>query len=79
MDVERARPIACSATTASRRAIANRSGSTVDGNFLVAAYRRPEFRVDVTLNAPTSIAGTKLDGTISGQLSLRRARWRRGR
>jgi uncharacterized protein YfaS (alpha-2-macroglobulin family) len=37
------------------------------GNFLVAAYRRPEFRVDVTLGAPTSIAGTKLNGKIIGR------------
>ncbi len=37
------------------------------GDFLVAAYRRPDFRVDVTLNAPTSLAGTKLSGTISAQ------------
>ncbi len=35
--------------------------------FLVAAYRRPEFRVDVNLNAPTTIAGTKLDGNIIGR------------
>jgi uncharacterized protein YfaS (alpha-2-macroglobulin family) len=34
------------------------------GNFLVAAYRRLEFRVDVTLGAPTSITGTKLNGKI---------------
>jgi alpha-2-macroglobulin len=38
-----------------------------NGEFLVAAYRRPEFRVDVTLKAPTSIAGTKLSGTITGR------------
>lgn len=37
------------------------------GEFLVAAYRRPEFRVDVTLKAPTSVAGTKLDGVITGK------------
>ena len=37
------------------------------GSFLVAAYRRPEFRVDVTLNAPTPIAGNKLDGKISAR------------
>ena len=37
------------------------------GNFLVAAYRRPEFRVDVTLSAPTSITGTKLNGKIVGR------------
>ncbi|HEV7424805.1 MAG TPA: MG2 domain-containing protein [Thermoanaerobaculia bacterium] len=37
------------------------------GEFLVAAYRRPEFRTDVTLKAPTSVAGTKLTGTIVGK------------
>jgi uncharacterized protein YfaS (alpha-2-macroglobulin family) len=37
------------------------------GDFLVAAYRRPEFRVDVALSAPTSIAGVKLAGTITGR------------
>jgi uncharacterized protein YfaS (alpha-2-macroglobulin family) len=37
------------------------------GQFLVAAYRRPEFRVDVALKAPTSVAGTKLNGTIIGK------------
>ena len=51
---------AISAKVASQRLEAN-------GNFLVAAYRRPEFRVDVTLKAPTSIAGTKLNGTIVGK------------
>ncbi|HEV8434036.1 MAG TPA: MG2 domain-containing protein, partial [Thermoanaerobaculia bacterium] len=40
---------------------------TAEGNYLVAAYRRPEFRVDVTLNAPTSITGTKLNGKIVGR------------
>ena len=38
-----------------------------NGEFLVAAYRRPEFRVDATLKAPASIAGTKLSGTITGR------------
>ncbi|MDP9360435.1 MAG: MG2 domain-containing protein, partial [Acidobacteriota bacterium] len=38
-----------------------------NGEFLVAAYRRPEFRVDVALKAPASIAGTKLGGTITGR------------
>ncbi|PYQ52539.1 MAG: hypothetical protein DMF59_04450, partial [Acidobacteria bacterium] len=53
----------------------------VYGSFLVAAYRRPDFRVDVTLNAPTTIAGTKLTGTISAQylfgapMSARPVRW----
>ncbi len=49
-----------SAKVATQRLIAN-------GQFLVAAYRRPEFRVDVTLKSPTSIAGTKLSGTIVGK------------
>lgn len=38
-----------------------------NGEFLVAAYRRPEFRVDVKLDAPSAIAGTKLAGTITGR------------
>jgi alpha-2-macroglobulin len=41
------------------------------GEFLVAAYRRPEFRVDVTLSgapAPSpAIAGTKLDGKVTAR------------
>jgi len=36
----------------------------IGGGFLVAAYRRPDFRVDVTLTAKTLIAGTELDGRI---------------
>jgi uncharacterized protein YfaS (alpha-2-macroglobulin family) len=40
---------------------------TIYGNFLVAAYRRPEFRTDVTLNSSSPLAGTKLDGTITGR------------
>ncbi|HSP14503.1 MAG TPA: MG2 domain-containing protein [Thermoanaerobaculia bacterium] len=39
----------------------------IAGEFLVAAYRRPDFRVDVNLNAPTTIAGTQLDGKIMGR------------
>jgi uncharacterized protein YfaS (alpha-2-macroglobulin family) len=39
----------------------------VAGEFLVAAYRRPEFRVDVTLKSPSTIAGTNLNGTIVGK------------
>src|SRR5205807_4613381 len=45
------------------------------GEFLVAAYRRPEFRTDVTLTAPlrpgsgqaSTLAGTQLSGTITGR------------
>ncbi len=51
------------------------------GDFLVAAYRRPEFRVDVTLKSPSTIAGTKLNGTIVGKylfgaaMSSRPVKW----
>ncbi len=54
----------------------------LNGDFLVAAYRRPEFRVDVTLGAPSSVAGTKLDGKITGRylfgspMSSRPVRWK---
>ena len=37
---------------------------TVDGSFLVAAYRRPDFRVDVTLGADTLLSGATLNGNI---------------
>ena len=37
----------------------------ISDEFLVAAYRRPDFRVDTTLSAPISLAGTQLDGKIS--------------
>ena len=40
---------------------------TIGGEFLVAAYRRPDFRVDTTLNANSTLAGTKLDGRVSGR------------
>ncbi len=39
----------------------------VSNTFLVAAYRRPEFRVDVTLTGAPSIAG----GTLSGVVNAR--------
>jgi alpha-2-macroglobulin len=40
---------------------------TVYGNFLVAAYRRPEFRVDATLTAAPALAGTTLSGVVTGR------------
>ena len=40
---------------------------TIGGDFLVAAYRRPDFRVDATLDAPSTLAGTKLKGSITGR------------
>ncbi|MFP5248097.1 MAG: MG2 domain-containing protein, partial [Thermoanaerobaculia bacterium] len=39
----------------------------ISGEFLVAAYRRPDFRVDTTLNANSSLAGTKLQGKVTGR------------
>jgi alpha-2-macroglobulin len=39
---------------------------SVNGSFLVAAYRRPDFRVDVTLTG-TAMAGDPLKGTISAR------------
>ncbi len=40
---------------------------TVRGSFLVAAYRRPEFRVDVGLSAASPIAGAPLNGTVTAR------------
>jgi alpha-2-macroglobulin len=40
---------------------------TIGGDFLVAAYRRPDFRVDVTLDGNSTVAGTKLTGKIAGR------------
>jgi uncharacterized protein YfaS (alpha-2-macroglobulin family) len=43
---------------------------TVRGNFLVAAYRRPDFRVDVTLTGSDTtppVAGEPLSGTIKAR------------
>ncbi|HEX9369000.1 MAG TPA: MG2 domain-containing protein, partial [Vicinamibacterales bacterium] len=37
---------------------------TVTGSFLVAAYRRPDFRVDVTLAGDSRIAGDPLKGVV---------------
>ena len=46
---------------------------TVTGSFLVAAYRRPDFRVDVTLTGDSRIAGDPLNGRRHRAVSLRRA------
>jgi alpha-2-macroglobulin len=40
---------------------------TVYSSFLVAAYRRPDFRVDVTLGADPLLSGTTLNGTITAK------------
>ena len=40
---------------------------SVRGSFLVAAYRRPDFRVDVTLNPAGAIAGDSLKGVVTAR------------
>jgi alpha-2-macroglobulin-like protein/MG2 domain-containing protein/Big-like domain-containing protein len=42
--------------------------SSVAGSFLVAAYRRPDFRVDANLAGESSLAGVKLKGVTSSGL-----------
>lgn len=55
---------------------------TVNASFLVAAYRRPEFRVDVTLTSENPIAGRPLRGLISARylfgasMGIRPVTWR---
>ena len=44
-----------------------RHRGTVTGDILVAAYRRPDFRVDTTLTSASSVAGTPLTGRVSGR------------
>ena len=54
---------------------------SVAGSFLVAAYRRPDFRVDVTLKGQTLIAGEGLKGVINARylfgapMTRRPTRW----
>ena len=40
---------------------------SISGGFLVAAYRRPDFRVDATLTGATPIAGTRLAGVVTAR------------
>ena len=53
----------------------------VQGSFLVAAYRRPEFRVDANLLGESSLAGVTLKGLVEARylfgaaLSSQPARW----
>ena len=39
----------------------------VNGSFLVAAYRRPDFRVDVTLKSDRAMAGEPLKGVVTAR------------
>jgi alpha-2-macroglobulin len=43
------------------------SEKAVNGSFLVAAYRRPDFRVDVTLKGDRAIAGEPLHGMVTAR------------
>jgi uncharacterized protein YfaS (alpha-2-macroglobulin family) len=53
----------------------------VHGSFLVAAYRRPDFRVDVTLASGTVLAGQDVKGTVAAKylfgapMSGRQVKW----
>ena len=55
---------------------------TVTGDFLVAAYRRPDFRVDVTLAGDSRMAGDPLRGVVSARylfgapMGTRPTQWR---
>ena len=40
---------------------------TVQASFLVAAYRRPDFRVDVALGGESPLSGATLSGSITGK------------
>ena len=42
-------------------------GKAVHGSFLVAAYRRPDFRVDVSLKGDTALAGDPLNGVVTAR------------
>jgi uncharacterized protein YfaS (alpha-2-macroglobulin family) len=46
---------------------AGRFRQTISNHFLVAAYRRPEFRVDVTLTGAPSMAGATLTGAVTAR------------
>ncbi|HYR27521.1 MAG TPA: MG2 domain-containing protein, partial [Thermoanaerobaculia bacterium] len=53
--------------TYSISAKAEKHRGEIYSQFLVAAYRRPDFRVDATLDGANTLAGTKLNGVISGR------------
>ena len=54
----------------------------VAGTLLVAAYRRPDFRVDATLGSDSSVAGASLTGVVTAKylfgssMAKRRITWR---
>jgi uncharacterized protein YfaS (alpha-2-macroglobulin family) len=56
-------------------------GSSVEGRFLVAAFRKPDFRVDATLEGKPAVLGSTLSGTAQAKylfgatLGARPVRW----
>lgn len=44
-----------------------KDAQSLHGSFLVAAYRKPDFRVDATIGAPELMAGTHLTGIITAR------------
>jgi alpha-2-macroglobulin len=57
----------------------------ISGGFLVAAFRRPDFRVDATLSGDPAVLGSALRGTVDAKylfgaaLSARPVQWRLAR
>ena len=52
---------------------------SVHGNFLVAAYRRPDFRVDVKMTNAAVKAGEQVKGTVIARSTCSARRCRAGR
>ncbi len=58
-----------------------RGAHTIGGTFLVAAFRRPDFRVEATLTGDPAVLGSTLRGTVDakylfgGALGTRPVRW----
>ena len=57
----------CSRPTSRRPAPTCSTRRRVNGSFLVAAYRRPDFRVDISLAGGDAIAGGPLTGIVSAR------------
>jgi uncharacterized protein YfaS (alpha-2-macroglobulin family) len=55
------------ASLAGRKPADDDDASPVGGSFLVAAYRRPDFRVDATLSSDTNVAGASLTGVVTAR------------
>ena len=87
VDVARARPAPRSASyqiaisRAGGPCLQPRRTGTSRARFLVAAFRRPDFRVDATLTGDPAVLGSTLRGTVEakylfgGALGMRPVRW----